>query len=51
MRYSATLFDLDGTLLDTLAEDMGISRQSANKFIQELGAKGFIRITRRTCSQ
>lgn len=32
---------------DRLAEDMGISRQSANKLIQELSQKGFINVKRR----
>ncbi len=32
---------------DRLAEDMGISRQSANAHIKELKRKGFINITRR----
>jgi len=32
---------------DRLADDMGVSRQSANTYIKELEAKGFIKVTRR----
>ncbi len=32
---------------DRLADDMGVSRQSANTYIKELATKGFVKITRR----